>query len=399
MEPNDKRGVAEFTASMITEGGAGMSAAELTQALDKLGSQISVNPEAYHTTLTVTSLKKHLGETLQLVNKVISAPTFAEQDFERLKKQALEGMASRADDAGWLAVQAISQLLYQDATFRAPQGGVAEDVAAMTLADVKRFYQQHYVLKGGQLVVVGDLSREQAINLANRIQPWQPTPEGHVQVARPVPRDEKSPQIWLVDKPQAPQTSIRMVRHGMLYDATGPMFKTRLANFNLGGNFNARINQNLRQDKGYTYGAHSGVYGGRQTGTIEVSADVRADASVEAIKELWKEMAHAHENGFTEQELAYLRQSSGQQDALNYETPWDKAGLIAHIEAFNLDDDYRDAQKSMLHSLTRQQLNAQAARWFDPNDYQIIVVGDTERLAEDLRKLGLPVNKLALDYR
>ncbi len=171
-----------------------------------------------------------------------------------------------------------------------------------------------------------------------------------------MPRDEKSPQIWLVDKPQAPQTSIRMIRHGMPYDATGPMFKTRLANFNLGGNFNARINQNLRQDKGYTYGAHSAVYGGRQTGTIEVGADVRADASAEAIKELWKEMAHAHENGFTEQELAYLRQSSGQQDALNYETPWEKAGLIAHIEAFNLDDDYREAQKAMLYSLTRQQL-------------------------------------------
>lgn len=399
MEPNDKRGIAELTASMITEGGAGMSAAELTQALDKLGSQMSVNPEAYHTTLTVTSLKKHLGETLQLVNKVISAPTFAEQDFERLKKQALEGMASRADDAGWLADQAISQLLYQDATFRAPQGGVAEDVAALTLADVKRFYQQHYVLKESQLVVVGDLSREHAINLANRIQPWQPTPEGHAQVARPVPRDEKSPQIWLVDKPQAPQTSIRMIRHGMPYDATGPMFKTRLANFNLGGNFNARINQNLRQDKGYTYGAHSAVYGGRQTGTIEVGADVRADASAEAIKELWKEMAHAHENGFTEQELAYLRQSSGQQDALNYETPWEKAGLIAHIEAFNLDDDYREAQKAMLYSLTRQQLNAQASRWFDPNDYQIIVVGDAERLEGDLRQLGLPVNRLALDYR
>ncbi|SIO02467.1 pitrilysin family protein [Salinivibrio sp. ES.052] len=399
MEPNDKRGVANLTAQMITEGAAGMSAAELTQALDKLGSQVSVNPDSYHTTLTVTSLKKHLGETLKLVNNVLSAPTFAEQDFARVKNQLLESMASRADDAGWLSDQAINQLLYQDATFRAPQGGVADDIAGMTVEDVKRFYRRHYVLKGSQLVVVGDLSREHAINLANRIKPWQRAPEGYAQPARAVPRDYDHAQIWLVDKPQAPQTSIRMVRHGMPYDATGAMYQTRLANFNLGGNFNARLNQNLRQDKGYTYGAHSGVYGGRQTGTIEVSTDVRADASVDAIKELWQEMAHVKENGFTAQELTYLRQSSGQQDALRYETPWEKAGLIAHLEEFELDDNYREAQKALLQSLTLPQLNAQASRWFDPNDYQIVVVGDAARLRDSLRQLGLPVNTLTLDYR
>ncbi|OOF28746.1 M16 family metallopeptidase [Salinivibrio sp. IB872] len=399
MEPNDKRGVAELTASMITEGGAGMSAAELTQALDKLGSQVSVNPGGYHTTVTLTSLKKHLRETLQLAYQVLSAPTFSEQDFERLKKQKLESMAARADDAGWLAEQATSQLLYQDATFRAPQGGVAQDVAAMTLEDVKHFYQQHYVLKDSELIVVGDLSPEHAINVANRIQPWQPTFERHAQVVRPVPRDEKSPQIWLVDKPQAPQTSIRMVRHGMPYDATGLMFKTRLANFNLGGNFNARLNQNLRQDKGYTYGAHSGVYGGRQTGTIEVSADVRADATVDAINQLWQEMANAAENGFTPQELAYLRQSSGQQDALSYETPWDKAGLIAHIEEFDLSDNYRDEQQAIIQTIDLERLNQAARRWFNPNDYQIIVVGDAEQLAPELKALGLPVNPLTLEYR
>ncbi|OOE60448.1 peptidase M16 [Salinivibrio sp. ML323] len=399
MEPNDQRGIAHLTATMVTEGAAGMSAAELTRALDKLGSQVNVDADSYHTQITVTSLKKHLGETLKLVNKTLRAPTFAEKDFDRVKTQLLEGMASRADDAGWLASQATNQLLYQDATFRAPEGGVAEDIAAMTLDDVKHFYRQHYVLQGSQLIVVGDLSREHAINLANRITPWQAQTPPTAQMARAVPKDYDQAQIWLVDKPQASQTSIRMVRHGMPYDATGPMFKTRLANFNLGGNFNARLNQNLRQDKGYTYGAHSGVYGGRQTGTIEVSADVRADASADAIKELWREMAHAQENGFTEQELAYLRQSSGQRDALRYETPWEKAGLIAHIEAFDLDDNYREAQKASLQSITLQQLNAQATRWFDPNDYQIIVVGDASRLSDSLRQLGLPVRRLALDYR
>lgn len=399
MEPNDKRGLANLTAQMVTEGAAGMSAAELTQALKQLGSQASIEAGEHETFITMTALKKHVDETLQLVHKALSAPTFSEQDFMRVKAQLLEGMASRADDASWLADQATRELLFQDAVYRAPRGGVAEDIEALTIDDVRTFYRQHYVLKGSQLVVVGDLSRDQAVTLANQITPWQEAPRSQPQVARAVPRDEKQPQIWLVDKPKAPQSSIRMVRHGMPYDATGEMFITRLANFNLGGNFNSRINQNLRQDKGYTYGAGGGVYGGRQLGRIEFDADVRADATVDAINQLWQEMANAAENGFTPQELAYLRQSSGQQDALSYETPWDKAGLIAHIEEFDLSDNYRDEQQAIIETMDLERLNQAARRWFNPNDYQIIVVGDAEQLAPELKALGLPVNPLTLEYR
>ncbi|OOF11447.1 peptidase M16 [Salinivibrio sp. PR5] len=399
MEPNDKRGLANLTAQMVTEGGAGMTAAELTQALKQLGSQASIEADEHETYITITALKKHVDETLQLVHKALSAPTFSEQDFTRVKAQLLEVMASRADDASWLADQATRELLFQDAVFRSPRGGVMEDIEALTIDDVRAFYRQHYVLKGSQLVVVGDVSRDQAVTLANQITPWQEAPRSQPQIARAVPRDEKQPQIWLVDKPKAPQTSIRMVRHGMPYDATGEMFITRLANFNLGGNFNSRINQNLRQDKGYTYGAGGGVYSGRQLGTIEFDADVRADATVDAINQLWQEMANAAENGFTPQELAYLRQSSGQQDALSYETPWEKAGLIAHVEEFGLPDNYRDEQQAIIQTIDLERLNQAARRWFNPNDYQIIVVGDAEQLAPELKALGLPVNPLTLEYR
>ncbi len=133
--------------------------------------------------------------------------------------------------------------------------------------------------------------------------------------AKTLIKEYSKPQIWLVDKPGAPQSVVQMVRHAMPYDATGEMFKTQLANFNLAGNFNSRLNLNLREDKGYTYGASGYVYGDQDKGVVVYQAQVRADSTADTVKEMQSELRNMAENGMTDEELAFLRLAVGQNEA------------------------------------------------------------------------------------
>lgn len=205
-----------------------------------------------------------------------------------------------------------------------------------------------------------------------------------------------SKKVYLVDKPDAPQSVVRLVRRGLPFDATGELYLSQLANFNLAGNFNSRINQNLREDKGFTYGASSYFSSNREVGAVVFNAQVRADATLDSIIELQNEMAKFSENGLTDQEMDFLRLAVGQQDALKYETPGQKASLLSSILTYSLDRDYLQVRNEIVKSVDKVTLDRLAAKWFNPNDYQIIVVGDAKTLKPQLEKLTIPVEELEI---
>jgi zinc protease len=203
-------------------------------------------------------------------------------------------------------------------------------------------------------------------------------------------------KVFLIDKPGAPQSVVRMVRQGLPFDATGEVYLTQLANFNLAGNFNSRINQNLREDKGYTYGASGYLASNREVGAIVYSAQVRADSTIPSVLEMKKELAKYSEQGMTDDEMKFLRLAVGQQDALKYETPSQKAGLLNSILAYSLDEDYLKQRNEIVESVKKQTLDELANKWFNPDEYQIIVVGDKKTLKPQLESLHIPIEELEI---
>ena len=187
---------------------------------------------------------------------------------------------------------------------------------------------------------------------------------------------------------------IRLVRQGLPYDATGELYETQLANFNLGGNFNSRINLNLREDKGYTYGAGGYQSGGKEIGVSAYYAQVRADASVASVEEFLAELNKMATEGVTEKELAFMRLAVGQKDALNYETPSKKAKLLGQILMYSLPENFVETRNDIAASISKARIDALAAKWFNPADYQIIVVGDAKSLTPQFTAMGLPVRDL-----
>ncbi len=392
--PNGKEGLAGLTASLLEEGTTKHSLEQLEAKLSKLGSEVSVNSNHYTTSIVVSSLEKNFEPTLEIMQEVLFHPAFNQDDFERVKQQMLQSIVYQHQQPSWLASQATREVLYSGTVFARAQDGTAQSLQALTLEDVKQFYAKHYTPQGTQIVVVGDVNKRDVRKKLAFLKSWQGEA---VPLLRPQTLTSLDAQkIYLIDKPDAPQTTVRMVRQGLPFDATGEVYLTQLANFNLAGNFNSRINQNLREDKGYTYGANGYLAANREVGAIVFNAQVRADATVASIIEMKKEMAKYSQSGITDKEMKFLRLAVGQQDALKYETPSQKAQLLSNILTYSLDDDYLKQRNDIVESVSKQALNEVASKWFNPNDYQIIVVGDAKSLKPQLEKLQIPMEELEI---
>ncbi|MBP8269991.1 MAG: insulinase family protein, partial [Aeromonas sp.] len=394
-EGKGELGLASLTAAMLGQGTARLSEAELSDELQKLGASISVSTAQYNNLITISSLTDKLPQTLALVREVLLQPGLREADFERLKAQMLQGMKQSEQQPEWLAGQAFRELVYGEQNrLGQPTDGVLTDVEKLTLADVKRFYHTYYNPTNAKVVVTGDVTQQQVEQQLGFLTQWQgPAPTlGDLKLKG----EQAKPGIYLVDKPGAPQSVIRIGRRAMPFDTTGDYFVANLMNFNLGGNFNSRINLNLREDKGYTYGASSGFQANREAGIFATGANVRTDATADAIRQFLKEMDGYRASGPTPVELAYMRSAVSQQDALSYETLGQKAGFLLQMIMYGLKPDYVQAQNQLIKTVSPETLKASAARWLDPADMVIVVVGDKQKLEKPLSELHLPIYPLQL---
>ena len=205
-------------------------------------------------------------------------------------------------------------------------------------------------------------------------------------------------QIYLVHKPRSPQSVIYAGHLGMKYDYNGEYFKSTVMNFALGGNFNSRLNLNLREDKGYTYGIRSGFSGGHMTGTYRVSTSVRRSATDSAVREIMMEVENYVNKGITSEELAFTKSSLLNNDVMGFETPNQKVNFLSRITDFDLPRDYIMKQSELLKSMTAEDINKLAKEKIHPDKMVIVVVGNKYLVKKPLEALGYgKVKELTLD--
>jgi zinc protease len=205
-------------------------------------------------------------------------------------------------------------------------------------------------------------------------------------------------QIYLVDIPKAAQTEFRVgYNTDLKYDATGEYYKAGLMNYVLGGAFNSRLNLNLREDKGWTYGARSSFSSDEYDGSFEFSSGIKADATDSALVQVVKELKDYAANGITDDELAFMKSAVGQRDALRYETGIQKAGFIRTILDYSLPANYTDIQQKILKSMTKKDIDALAKKYVDASRLNMLLVGDKAKILPGLKKLGYPIIELDVD--
>jgi zinc protease len=395
-EPPGKAGLASLTTALMSEATERRTAAEFTEALERIGASVSVASADYETAVTLNVLSKHLGTGMALMMERILEPAFTQEDFDRLKSQRLESLQQARKSGPSLAARAIDAVLAgPEHPLSYPGGGLPSTVSDLTLEDVRAFYAAHIP---GHLQGVLASSSVPTDSLLAAIEPLAELPVR--EVVRP-PIDDL-PQIegrtvYLVNKEGAAQSSLRMAYPSLKYDALGDYYKAGLMNFNLGGAFDSRINLNLREEKGYTYGISTGFSGGPELGSFRVAAEVNKDATAASVTEVLGELERYAAGGMTEDEYQFLQNAIGQRDALAYETPGAKLGLLSQILRYDLPLDYRHRQQAMLRETDRETLNALASRLIEADDIAIVVVGDVPEIRPQLEALGVPIRLLDED--
>jgi zinc protease len=392
-----KAGLASFFTDMMAEDTKNYTAEQMAVELQKLGSSINISSTTDGVIYTVQSLKKNFDKTLVLLQERLFNPKFTQQSYDRLQQQAAQYFKSQKGQPASVADEVFAKLNYGDKNILGiSEDGTAETVKNITLQDIENYYNNYMTSVGAKVVVVGDITQEEVLP---KLEFLNKLPKKKIQLAKPeaTPAVDKT-KVYLVDVPKGAQTEFRVgYATGLKYDATGDFYRSYLMNYPLGGGFNGRLNLNLREDKGWTYGARSGFSGDEYSGTFEFSSGIRADATDSALVEVMKDVKNYFESGPTNEELAFMKSAIGQSDALRYETGPQKAQFIRRILDYNLPANYTEVQQKMLKGMTKEQMQAMAKKYLDPNKMNILLVGDKAKILDGVKKLGYEIVELDSD--
>ena len=391
-----KSGIAGMTASMLNEDTKKYTAEQMALELQKLGSTINVSSSFDGIVFNVQTLKKNVGKTMELLEERMLNPDFTQSNFTRLQKQAMEGFKQAKSQPATIADNVYEKITYGDNVLGMSSNGTETTVKALTLKDVQDYYSRNLSSQGARVVIVGDIKEKDitpALAFLNKL-PNKTNTYAKPPMAAPLNKTV----IYIVDVPKAAQTEFRVgMPTNKFYDATGEYYRLGLVNYVIGGDFNSRLNINLREDKGWTYGARSSFSGNEYAGKFGFSSGIRADATDSALTEIIKEIRNYAAAGITADELSFMKMAIGQRDALSYETGAQKASFVGRILQYDLPADYVKTQSNILKNMTKPELDALAKKWLDVNKMNILLVGDNAKILPGLQKFGYEIVELDAD--
>lgn len=392
-EPKEKSGVANLLGDMLAQSTLKTKAEDMETKLDKLGSNVSIFSGDDEINVYVDCKKENLTATLKLVEEYLFEPKFDAEEFEIEKKSALDQITSGLTNAGTMASNAFRKIAYGDNHIMSiPSIGTMESVNKLTINDVKDYYTSKIIKENASISVCGaatQLEVEKALGFVGKLK------SGTKSVAdqSPTPKFDK-PTIYFVDKKNAAQSEIVFGYIAIPYDATGEYYKANIANFSVGGAFNSRINYNLREVKGWTYGSRAGFSGGNFAGPYTISGGFKANTTDSTLKEIVRLIKERNDGSITDEELSFTKNAMAQSDALKYESLQQKLNFIKRLLDYNLPGDYVAQQSKILNSITKEELNNLSKKYFDINKMAIIVVGDKASNFDKVKALGYEVIEL-----
>ena len=382
-----KEGVAELTAKALREGTTSRDGTELALDLEKLGTSLEAGADWDSTVASMTVLKNHLSEAFQIFAEVITSPAFNEEDIERLKAERLAERMQILDEPRGLAEESFSRFVYAEkARFANPMSGSTKSVSAIRCDDIDAFYRNNYVPQAMTLIMAGDITPEDGIELATKaFGEWKAE-----RAATPVNADtpaRASRAVEIVAKADAAQSEIR-IGHVGVPRSHPDYFRIVVMNAVLGGLFSSRINLNLREANGYTYGASSYFDWRRQSGPFVISTAVQSEVTAAAITETLKEIERMRAEKISEDELTLATSYLEGVFPIRYETTAAIASALANLATFGLPEDYYDTYRENIGAVTTRHVLNAARKYVKPEELQIVVVGNPELIKEPIEALS-----------
>jgi zinc protease len=384
-------------ASSLLEGTRELDADALAEQFERLGASVTASADWDSATLSSTVLAPRLPDAMELLASVLREPRFAARDVERLRGERLAELLNRRAEPRGLADEMFARALYApQSRYSIPEDGREKSVAGLDASRVKEFYGTRVAPSSVTLVLVGDLEPDAAQALVERVLgDWSaPAPAASTLVDRPA-RGTRA--VHLVRRADAPQTELRIGQVG-IPRANPDYFAVTVMNAVLGGLFNSRINLNLREVHGYTYGAFSAFDWRRGAGPFMVSTAVQSEVTADAAREVMLEIDRIRAETVSTDELSLAVSYLDGVFPIRYETTAAIAQALAQLVIHRLPDDFFDSYRERIRSVELSDVIQVAERHLNPDEMQIVAVGDPAAISKPLAELGVgPVAELSED--
>jgi len=395
-DPSDRIGLARMTADMMDEGAAGMDALALADAIDFLGASISVRAGTHTTSVGLFTPVSKLDDALLLMADIALRPDFPSADLDRKKTSRLTTLLQAHDEGGAIARVLFAKALFgEEHPYGRPSLSTEASIKAMTTDGMRLFHSTYFRPNNSVVIVVGAVNAAELMpKLEEAFGSWEarPVPEARWPEANQVGERE----ILLVDQPGAAQSEIFIGRIGVAR-ATDDYYALQVMNTMLGGAFGSRLNQNLREEHGYTYGARSSFQFSLLKGAFRASSAVQTDATAPALHEFFKEFDGILET-LSEDEVVGAKNYVAYQYPGRFQSVRGIAASIDDLWIYDLPIDYLNGYVDQTLAVSRGDVQRVAREQIVPDRMVIVVVGDREKIEDEIRALGLgPIRNLSIE--
>jgi predicted Zn-dependent peptidase len=396
-DPAGRFGAAHYTAAMLDEGAGARMALELADAIEYLGASLSTSSTFDASFVRLHSLVSTLDAALPILGDVVLRPTFPQAEMDRLRSERLTSLLQVRDNPAQLASNAYVRLLYGAAhRYGTPVMGTETTNKAMTVDDLRQFHAAHYRPQNAHLLVVGDVTAASVLPALEKVfGGWK----GGGAVPRPALPPAAPPQarqVYLVDKPGAPQSQIRVATIGV-QRRTPDYFVIDVMNTILGGSFSSRLNQNLREEHGYSYGAASAFGMRLSPGPFVAQAGVQTDKTGESLVEFFKELDRM-KTAVPEAELTRARNLQALGFPGSFETTSDMAGQLIDLIVYELPESFFNEYVPKVQAVASSDVSRAAGQYLQTDRMLVVIAGDLKTIEQPVRATGIaPVTVVSAD--
>jgi len=393
VDPADAHGLVSITAGLLDEGSRGQTALDVADRVARIGGELDLDVGVDAVVVGMTTLDRFLDTGLRLVHEVVTEPNLANDDFNRIRNLRLERLRQLKDHAGAMADRALARVLYGAHPYGHLSLGSEPSLNAITVDHSRALHAAMFTPSGSTLIIVGDRSEEDLLDCAAAVfESWRaPSSPMTIDRAAALTPPPAAPELTLgvVARPGAAQSELR-IGHACAPRSTPDYPVLLILNTILGGDFVSRLNLNLREEKGFTYGVRTGFNLRRGIGPFVMQTSVGTDVTAPAITEAWREIRDiAASRPATAEEVALAFASVSKGYPRGFETAGQVARSVAQLALHSLPDSYFEQFVPRLSQVTAEDVAAAAQRYLDPAKMTTLIVGDLDKMGDSLPALGL----------
>ncbi|HXW62647.1 MAG TPA: pitrilysin family protein [Candidatus Acidoferrales bacterium] len=383
-DPPDRPGVAQMTANLLTQGTEKRSARDIAEAIDFVGGTLAASAGKDSTTITLDIVKKDVRIGLDLMSDVVLHPAFKADELERQRQQLLSNLTVQYSDPDYLASVVFNRALYGGSPYGWPEEGTPETVKQFDPPELVKFHHANYAPNQTLLAFAGDVTPEEAFALADQY--FGAWPKIDVREGAPAPSQAASGlHVWLIDKPDAVQTQVRVGKLGIRRGDPN-YIPVVVMNYIFGGGYNSRLNTEVRVKKGLTYGAYSSFSPHRYAGSFNVGTFTRTATTVDATILVVDLIAKMSTGEVTSNEMDLARDYLAGVYPIQSETAEQVADRVLTVAAYELPADYNSTYQQRIRSVTRVEVGEMARKYLSADNLELVLVGNVSAFRDGLKK-------------